>query len=477
MKEMKAIMLLALVLSVALAMFFQIWPNTKASTGHMLVGVTMSPSPVVNVRAGENVSIYFGSVSFSGGQFYLLWSVDGFSSISPGDFKFSPVFNTVDLQGSKKLSDGVYVGNDWVNLSVPTTTAGGHYYIKCFDGASTSVAVTDNYVNLLPIIEITPFTRGAGGASISIKGSAFTSNGVVKLTYYDPVVAVNKTLATVSTDAKGRFIYATTTPDLEQWLPAGEHPITFDTIKFYGNDTSTGYQAGAYYLEGRRGLLQVDGVYPITGNMFGNGTIFSVEVHVGDRLRIVGDYFRPPAVAIYFDDIAVGTVKTNSSGFFNTTVKIPPTTAGSHQVTIEDSVVDQTTTTMTVTTTTTNTTTTSTATTTSATTISNTTTVPTSTTTSSATTTTTKTSSATVTTTTETTTATKPATTISSASTTSTPSQTTSSPSTTSYSTPPTTSPASPGTEMLAQLVLGSLAILILGVAVALLLRDRRGRR
>jgi hypothetical protein len=142
-------------------------------------------------------------------------------------------------------------------------------------------------------------------------------------------------------------------------MPAGDNPITFDIIKFFSNDTATGYQAEANYMEGRRGLLQVGNVYPPSGYMFGNNTGFTtLQVYVNESLIIAGNYFHPPAVTIYFDNAAIGTVQTNSSGFFNTTVRVPITLMGTHRITLEDAVNLTTSTTTTTTTVPTTTTTT-----------------------------------------------------------------------------------------------------------------------
>ena len=478
MKKTKTVILLTILLSTMFIAFFPFTPASKASTGTVLIGVTTLPAPIVSVHSGGNISVYFGSVTFSGSQFYLMWSADGFSSISLGDFKFSPIFSTIDLHVSRKLSNGIYVGNNWVNISIPTAVVGGHYYVKCFDGSATSVAVSNNYVNVLPILEVTPFTRGAGGSPISLEGTAFTANSAAKLTYYDPIAAANKTLATVSTDEHGHFTYATTSLDLKQWMPAGENPITFDVIKFFSNDTSTGYQAEADYREGRRGLLQVGNVYPLPGDMFGNNTGFAtIQVHVNDYVRIAGNYFHPPAVTIYFDNATMGTAQTNSSGFFNTTVRVPITSIGTHRITLKDAV-NQTTTTTTSTTTTTvlTTTTTTTSTTTTTTTKTITTTIPT-TTTATVTTTTTTTATSPLTTTkptstttsqTSTSTTSTTSTTTSTYNTTSTPSTTTSSTSTTS-----TTTPSGPESNLLIPAVL-VIFIAIVSAAAILLLRSRR---
>jgi len=479
MNKIKTSILLVLLLSTIFIAFFPIAPITQASTGTILIGVTAPPSHVVNVSAGGNISAYFGNVVFSGGQFYLVWSVDGFSSISIGDFKFSPIFSTVDLHGSRKLSNGIYIGNNWVNISTPTTVAGGHYYVKCFDGSSTSVAVSDNYVNLLPILEVTPFTKGAGGSSISLKGSAFYANSVVNLTYYDPIAVANRKLTTVTANAQGFFIYDTTAPDLKQWLPAGENTIKFDIIKFYGNDTTTGYQTEADYWEGRRGLLQVDSVYPLTGDMFGNNTTFNIQVHVNDHLIIAGNYFHPPSVAIYFDNTAIGTATTNRSGFFNRTITIPYATMGTHKITVKEVITNQTTTTTTTTlptntTTTTTTVTTTTTTTTATTTTQTTTTTSTTTVTTTPSTTPSTTTQTTTTTTSQTSTPTTTTTTTSTSSSTSTPSSTTTSTSSSSSSTTSTTSLPGPESGILIPVVLGGFLIAIIVITAAFLLKDRR---
>ena len=344
MNKIKSTIVLVLLLAMPFAPFLA---NASSGTVNVLTG----PPPLgtivvgpVHLGAGANITLDFHSVIFSGAQFYLVWSSNGFSQISSGDFVFTPTITTADLTALKFTAYTSTIGNytvgyDAVTGPIPKNIAGGDYYIKCYDGSADSVAVTSSYVNVLPILEVTPFTRGAGGSPISLEGTAFTANSAVELTYYDPITTVNETLATVSTDAQGNFTYATTAPDLKQWIPAGDNPITFNIIKFFSNDTATGYQAEADYMEGRRGLLQVGNVYSPSGDMFGNNTGFStVQVYVNESLIIVGNYFHPPAVIIYFDNTAIGTAQTNSSGFFNTTVRVPITSMGTHTITLEDAV-------------------------------------------------------------------------------------------------------------------------------------------
>ena len=337
MNKIKSTIVLTILLATTFTAFL---PIAIASTGI----ITFVPTGVQNIAAGSIVTLNFATVTFSGGQFYLVWSADGFSQISSGDYKYSPTMNTADLfAGTTKnytSSLGNFtVGNSKIVGPIPKEIAGGRYYIKAFDGSATSVAVTNNYIQVLPSFEVIP-SKGAGGTPIVLNGYAFSSNTHVNLTYYDPIAAANKTLAIVLTNAIGKFTYASTAKDLVQALGSGEHPKAFNVITFYANDTTTGYQAKVLYSEGQRGLLQVGDMIPLAGDMFGNNTMFTsllaVNVHVTDSLIIAGNYFRPTSVSIWWESARIGTPATNSSGFFNTTVTVPITTIGSHKITIKD---------------------------------------------------------------------------------------------------------------------------------------------
>ena len=337
MNKIKSTIVLTILLATTFTAFL---PIAQASTGI----ITFVPTGVQNIAAGSRVTLNFATVTFSGGQFYLVWSADGFSQISSGDYKYSPTMNTADLFAGTTKNYTSSLGNFTVGTSkivgpIPKEIAGGHYYIKAFDGSATSVAVTNNYVNVLPSFEVIPDT-GAGGTSIVLNGYAFSSNSHVNLTYYNPIAAANKTLAVVSTNAIGKFVYPSTASDLNQALGSGEHTIAFNVIKFFANDTTSAYQAETDYAEGERGLLQVGDMLPLAGDMFGNNTMFTsllaVNVHVNDSLIIAGNYFHPTSVSIWWESAKIGTPTTNSSGFFNTTVTVPITTIGSHKITLKD---------------------------------------------------------------------------------------------------------------------------------------------
>lgn len=114
-------------------------------------------SSSVNVPSGSDVALDFTNIIFLGGQFFLVWSKDGFSQISSGDFRYTPTFTTAQLHSATptevegtSVYPGVWrIGKDRVNGSIPKNIAGGHYYVKAFEGSITSVAVTDKCINVL----------------------------------------------------------------------------------------------------------------------------------------------------------------------------------------------------------------------------------------------------------------------------------------------------------------------------------------
>ncbi len=337
MNKIKSTIVLALLLATALTPSLP-FLAARASTGFIIFG------PSQYIPAGGNVSLSFTGVGFSGGQFYLVWSADGFSQISAGDFKYSPTFAIADLVSTTPTiytsTLGNYtVGNDKIFGPIPKDIGGGHYYIKCYDGSATSVAVTNNYIQVLPSLEVVPSTGGPG-TSITLKGHAFSPSAKANLTYTSTVNLTSTTIANlISTGSIGQFSYIMKAPDLKQALSSGQHLITFNTIHFYGIDNKTGYIANANYTEGVRGLLQVDSKYPVSGDMYGNMTSFInvVNAHVFDSMIVSGNYFYVGGLTFWWDGSKnIGTVNTNSSGFYNTSVTIPITSVGNHYVIIKD---------------------------------------------------------------------------------------------------------------------------------------------
>jgi len=344
MNKLKSTLVLTILLATTFTAFI---PLANASTGYILLNKKVGPSSPVDVQAGANISLYLGGVGFSGGQFYLVWSADGFSQISSGDFRYTPTFTTAELhsatpteeEGTTAYPGAWRLGGDWINGTTPKNIAGGHYYVKCFDGSSTAVAVTDNYINILGSFEVIP-DYGPGGCKISIKGYAFSSNGKVNLSYFDGETVTIKNL--YATNAKGQFTYNMTAPDLAEVVsPDGEQLVSPSIITFFVIDNKTGYEPPGFdFSEYPRGLIQVnDAVADWQGGyLWGNETYFDMGVEVNSSMVISGLWFNPSGnVTFWFDGTTnLGLILANQSGFFNKTVTIPTTTIGEHYITVKD---------------------------------------------------------------------------------------------------------------------------------------------
>jgi len=118
--------------------------------GNIHINVRKAPSPMVTIGLGGTLNLYFGDVIWSGGQFDLYVSPDGWASLTiPGDIRLGPTFSVAKIKSpliDTKTYPGYAVGLDWINGPIPKTleVKSGNYYIKAFDGATAGVAVTDN---------------------------------------------------------------------------------------------------------------------------------------------------------------------------------------------------------------------------------------------------------------------------------------------------------------------------------------------
>ena len=345
MNKIKSTIVLTILLATTFTAFL---PLARASTGYMLLNTDTPPSSPVPVRAGENVSLYLGEISFSGGQFYLVWSADGFSQISSGDFRYTPTFTTAELisatptevSGTTAYPGAWRIGNKWVNGTTPTDIAGGNYYVKCFDGSATSVAVTDNYITIQGSFKVIP-DYGPGGCKITIKGYAFSANGKVNLSYSDVLNSETVTIKDLyATNAKGQFTYNMTAPDLKQVLtPNGGQAMIYDIITFHVIENKTEYSPPGFdFWEYQRGLIQVNDAIATSGNLWGNETYFPMGVEVNSSMVISGLWFNPSGnVTFWFDGTTnLGVVIANQTGFFNKTVTIPVASIGEHYIAVKD---------------------------------------------------------------------------------------------------------------------------------------------
>jgi len=324
----------------------------KASLGNINVNSRTAPSPPTTIKLGENVSLYFGNVTWSGGTIDLYLSTNGYAALNyTTDIKYGPTFRVSDLKNmtyNKQISTDALkytIGRNWINGTVAKAlaVAGGEYYIKAFDGITSAVAVTDNYITIKASFEVVP-TSGPGQASITLKGYALPARDYANLSYRtDSTWTVIKNLH--QSDVKGCFTYAMLAPDVKAALPAGANPETNTTITFRMIVNSTGQTEYAEFDEFWRGLKQVKAVnerLASAGSLYGNLTDFStgglqLNVKVLGSLMIAGNHFHPGSATILWDKAtAIGTTTVNGTGWFNTTVTIPISSKGKHNVTIDE---------------------------------------------------------------------------------------------------------------------------------------------
>ncbi len=342
----------ALAVTIILSVIFAIlYPSVvNASTGWVLINTTTSPSiPGQPIIAGSNVNLYFKQVTWSGGQFYLLISQDGFSQVSEGDNRYTVVFEQADLarnatatySGSATYPGSWSVGYGWVNGTIAKNIAEGKYYIKAFDGAATSVAVTDAYIQAIAALEVTP-ASGPAGTPVTIKGYASAANALVSLSYLNPISNTWVLITdSIQTGNLGQFTYNLAMPDLKQANPPNDNAGQSDIIKLRAIETATGNEYQAEFTELKRGLMQVGTQYAT--DLYGDTTDFTqtIMVGIGSTLQIAGNYFHPGSITFLWDKTAtIGTALANETGFFNTTVTIPTTTAEPHTITVKDSNID-----------------------------------------------------------------------------------------------------------------------------------------
>jgi hypothetical protein len=163
--------------------------DTSPTTGYFAI--------VFNIN-GTNL------VTFSGSQFLLYFSTNGFSQISSGDIEYAGPFNVAQLQGSYQAytipvnssyfttsTATFYVGTATVYTPhkstaelivgpIPLKISSAYEYIKIFDGSTTSVAVSIQTVNIQPNFVASP-ASGVAGQTLTFVGGGFPANMTVNV--------------------------------------------------------------------------------------------------------------------------------------------------------------------------------------------------------------------------------------------------------------------------------------------------------
>lgn len=357
MQKKTSILLMALIALSTIA----VTAPVKGSVGNILIETMVPPSAIHERKIGENVSLYLGMVVWSGGTVDLYLSENGYAALdTTTDIFYGRRFSVAKIKGPKDTSTypGYTVGNNWINGTLGydynakkmVDVPGGNYYVKAFDGTTAAVAVTDNYLRILANFEVVP-SSGPGQASIELKGYALPVNGFANLSYYDPIALKWIKIKDLhQADAKGKFVYPMLAPDLKQALPVGEQTEACNTITFRMVAHGTGQlPVNDTFNEDQRGLKQVKGENGMTagsGKLYGNNTDFgatptagvnTVNVKVMGKLMIAGNHFHPGPLTILWDATTeIGTTTANGTGWFNTTVTIPITSKGDHNVTLDE---------------------------------------------------------------------------------------------------------------------------------------------
>lgn len=326
-------------------------------------------------------------VTFSGSQFFLYISLNGLSEICLGpnnpagctsaDFQFAGPFNVADLSGSPKvLANGFSIGK--LNATtialegpIPTNLSAGNYYVKFFDGTSTSVAVTAQYIQIVPNLMVSP-TAGPAGATVTATGLGYSAGGKVNVTLDDctnaycspsgPAGSKVFSSTLVTANSTGGWTYSFAAPDVSgvtatkalDFLnttatlspPAGTASASLfvDT-----NDTNTAQTSRASYSEYYREFLAVQSLDPsgvlhnptsttIYAGIYPNDTV--VKGYVTEELGVVGNYFNPSQNATFMWDGASITPShftgINQTGYFVANFTVPIASLGKHFLTIVD---------------------------------------------------------------------------------------------------------------------------------------------
>jgi hypothetical protein len=292
--------------------------------------------------AGEGLVIIFaynGSnlVTFSGAQFNLYMSRDGYASVSPGDIPYATGFNVnyLDLPfpmaipiSNPFLPNGrasFYLGTGTINGvsaemimgPIPLNLTQDYRYIKIYDGG---VAVALQQVIVQPSLTLAP-TFGPAGTAIRLDGKAFQANTQYNLTYGNSSTA----FAQVTTDSRGSFSF--TFDVIDMGFDGTITPSTNVEVDLLSANGS--FVARTFFSESSRVFLELAGVI----GAFGNGT-GPYNVHPLSSYAFAGNSFNPTVPVVFTIDgsTALGTTRTNATGFFNVTFTIPALTIGIHNV-------------------------------------------------------------------------------------------------------------------------------------------------
>jgi len=348
------------------------------------VNVTAGTSTVTAVDAGAQAG-YFALVfaagattyvTFSGSQFLLYFSTNGFSQISSGDVEYAGPFSVSQLQGAYQAytipvnssyfttsSATFYVGTVTISGTsyqlivgpIPLKVSSAYKYVKIFDGSTTSVAVSIQTVNVKPNFVVSP-TAGVAGQTLTFVGGGFPANMTVNVNATYRYTNWAGSLVTVSnlvvvsgvSTGSGYFTATGTAPDTGASVnpnsaTSATQPsvsISFEAVNA-SNTAQVVATSTTPFTEYTRVLKQIMDVTSgasatgmLTSSTFYGNATAQLNVNVFDVVQLAGGNFTPSALV----QIVVGTstfnTTTNATGFFNTTFTVPALPVGINVVSV-----------------------------------------------------------------------------------------------------------------------------------------------
>jgi len=324
-----------------------------------------------NVTAVDGASVtpqgYFdvnlSGITISSGQVTLYTSTNAQAAITSGDTVYvanlptSYIMATVHTSSAGPLENFYNVTYNGMTFSLGNysvigpapTVAGGSYYIKAFFGSTAPVATSAAQVVILPNIEISP-TSGGAGTPITVTGYGFTPSTAndANLTWtYTVSGTPTEGFELVTTNSTGGFTTTVNAPEMKLETPPGKTPAPTGSVTFWANDTARSILTPTVtFTEQPRQFIQIEEYEPTTASWTPlpspfvtqyNGTLTSASFYETEPMIIAGNYFDPSStVTIYFGSSAIGTATTNGTGFFNVTVTVPVVSAGTYAVNATD---------------------------------------------------------------------------------------------------------------------------------------------
>ena len=297
-------------------------PNFQTNFG-LAYAKRAVPDVSYNGNATTGVSVYNGT----------WWKVGGTSAGAP--------------QWAAIHALGLSVTNS--NLYGRALSAYSTYFRDITSGSNHVNSATSGYdlvtglgspltINFGTEVTVSP-TYGPPGGLLTINGVGFIPGSSVNISYRNSINTSWVSLFNNFTISANEFSFPISAPDLLQNNIAGDNPQQFDTITFNVTDNSNGrsYKTAIPYSEWRRGIAQIGNL--TAQGLYGNDTNLALNIFVqnGDSLPISGKWFSPGNISLFWDgEVNLGTVLTDETGFFNTTLQVPTTTPGQHTLVIRD---------------------------------------------------------------------------------------------------------------------------------------------